>query len=360
MTPDLRLLVNGTGYGGWKSIRVRRSIEEIAGGYTLGVSELWPTQAVPREIRTGDKAAVTIDGTTVITGYVDAVAPGFDARSHGISITGRDATADLVDCSAMHGKGEWRNATLAQIARDLATPFGITVKVDADIGAPFPVWTLQEGETAFDCLERATRQRAVLLLSDGRGGLILGKAGTTRVATALTEGENLLACSARNDATGRYKTYILKGQRAGSDDISGDAASGMKATASDAGITRARTLVIVSEDEADPAALQRRAKWEASVRAARALTVNATVQGWTHASGLWTPNTLVRVNTPALRLGRDMLIRDVDLVVDEQGTRAELVLAPPEAYSLLAMPGKKKAPKRKGAKGGADAEDVHS
>lgn len=360
MPPDLRLVVNGTAFGGWQSIRVRRSMEEVAGHFDLTVSELWPEQSTPREIRTGDKAAIDIDGETVITGFVDTLVAAIGERSHTVNITGRDATADMVDCSAMHSKGEWRNARLDQIARDLAAPFGIAVKVDADIGAPFPVWAQQEGERAFECLERAARQRAVLLLSDGRGGLVLGKASRTRVGTALVEGENLLACNVRNDAAERYQTYIVKGQRAGSDDVSGEAASTMKATATDAGVTRPRTLVIVAEDEADLAALQRRAKWEASVRAARALTANASAQGWTHRDGLWAPNTLVRLRAPALRIDRDLLIRDVELVVDEQGTRAELVLTPAEAYSLVAMPGKQKAPRRKRANGGADAEDSYS
>lgn len=356
MTSDLRLVVNGVRYGGWKRIRVRRSLEEVSGRYDLGVSEIWPEQVQPREIRTGDKAAIEIDGRAVITGFIDSGDFGYDAAQHGVNVSGRDATADLVDSSAQHGKGEWRNARLDQIARDLCKPLGIAVTVATDVGAAFPSWAIQEGETAFECIERAARQRAVLLMSDGLGSLVLGQAGTTRVRTALVEGQNLLGCSVRNDATERFQTYIVKGQRAGSDDVFGEAASAMRATATDAGVTRNRTLVIVSEDETDLASLQRRAKWEATVRAARALTVTATVQGWTHGDGLWTPNQLVRTTAPANRIDRDLLIRDVELVADEGGKRTELVLVPQEAYSVIKMPAKHKAPRRKGAKGG-DAED---
>lgn len=343
---DLQLIVRGTAYGGWKRIHVRRSLEEISGGFNLEVSELWPEQQTPRDIRVGDRCAVVVAGETVITGYVDSVDDEADARSHFVGIAGRDVTADLVDCSAQHGKGEWRNARLDRIARDLAAPFGITVRVETDLGAPFPVWTIQEGESAYECIERAARQRGVLLLSDGRGGLILGKAGTRSAGTVLEVGQNLLVCGVSNNGAQRYQQYVVKGQRAGNDDAFGTAVSAMKATATDPGVARRRTLVVMAEDEADAASLKRRAEWEATVRAARALTVKAAVQGWTHPGGVWAPNTRVRLRSVLQRIDRELLIRDVDLIADERGTRAEMVLTPPEAYTLLARPARKKAPRR--------------
>ncbi|WP_368565487.1 phage baseplate assembly protein [Pseudoxanthomonas sp. UTMC 1351] len=342
MASDLQLVVRGTAYGGWQRMRVRRSLEEIAGQFELRVTDRWPEQNMPRTILTGDRAAVVIDGQTVITGYVDSTTPSLDARAHSITIAGRDATGDLVDCAARHKLGEWRGANLAQIARDLAAPYAIPVHTRTEVGAAFPSWAIQEGESAFECLERAARQRGVLLLSDGIGGLVLGRAGEGAIGTALVEGENLLRGEVRNDASQRYASYILKGQQTGDDEVFGEAASALKATATDAGVTRPRVLLLVSEDEGDQAALQRRAQWEANVRAARALTATVTVQGWRHAHGLWAPNRTVQLRTPTLGLDRDLLIRDVELICDEQGLRSELTLTPIEAYSLMAMPGKKK------------------
>ncbi|WP_282265919.1 phage baseplate assembly protein [Stenotrophomonas sp. PS02298] len=354
---DLTLNVNSTAYGGWKSINVRRSMEEISGSYSLGISELWPEQAEPREIRTGDSASVVLDKVPLVTGYVDQVEPGYDAYSHGVTVSGRDATADLVDCAAEHGKGEWRNVRLDQIARDLATPYGTTVLVQTELGAAFPSFAIEPGESVFDCLERAARQRGVLLLSDGKGGLVLGMAGSGgTVATPLVEGENIRSCSASNDASQRFKTYIVKGQRAGSDQVNGAAASALRAVATDSGVKRARTLVIIAEDEGDLASLTKRAQWEATVRAARALTVRCEVAGWTHAGGIWHPNSIVRFRSPTVRLDRDLLIREVELIADEQGKRTNLILTPQEAYSSQPVTAKK-APKRRGAKKNKDVED---
>lgn len=344
---DLVLNLGGTSYGGWTRINVHRGIEEIAGTFELALTERWPEHQQPLVIPPGAACSVAIDGQTVITGYVDAVDHGYDANSHALTVTGRDKTGDLVDCSAVHAKGEWRNARIDQIARDLAQPFGIAVRTSGDMGAAFPAFAIEPGETVFDCIERAARQRALLLTSDGLGNLVIGQPGSERMGTALKCGENLLSAQARNDNANRYSSYSVLGQRAGSDQVSGAAAAQVKATAADAGVTRHRPLVIVDEDQGDIAGFQRRAKWEAGVRAARALTYTGAVNGWRHADGLWQPNTLVQVYDPVLRLDRQLLVRDVDYVMDDQtGQISQLVLTPAEAYALLPVPAKK-APGRK-------------
>lgn len=338
MTPDLQLAINGTSYGGWKAMRVHLGLEEVSGSFDLEVSEIWPEQLTPREIRTGDRAVVSVDGTVLITGFVDTVNPSYDARSHTFNVRGRDATADLVDCAAVHKKGEWRNADLAQIARDLVGPFGIPVKISGDIGKPFPTFAIEPGETAFACLERAARQRGARLLSDGQGSLLVGTVPPGHSSTALKEGDNLLSASATNDASQRFSEYTVKGQQSGTDDVNGAAAASIKAVATDSAVTRYRPLLILDEDQGDIGGFERRAKWEASVRGARALTVNCTVQGWSHTGGLWRPNTLVQVDAPRIRVQRELLVRDVDLVCDEGGTRTDLVLTPQTAFTLQPPP----------------------
>jgi prophage tail gpP-like protein len=354
---DLALTIGGTAYGGWTRINVHRSIEEIAGNFDLELTERWPEQSTPLVITPGSACTVSIDGTTVITGYIDVVEQGYSAHSHRLTVSGRDKTGDLVDCSAAHQLGEWRNCTLDQIARALTSAYGITVSTNGDIGNAFPSWAIEPGETVFECLERAARQRGLLLTSDGAGGLVIGQPGATKVGTALRSGDNLLTAHLRNDNAGRYSTYTVLGQRAGNDQVHGAAAAQIRAQASDAGVLRHRPLLIIDEDQGDIAGFKRRAQWEASVRAARALSYTAQVQGWHHASGLWQPNTLVQVHDEVLRLGRELLVRDVDYVLDDQsGQSTQLVLVPAEAYSILKMPSSAKAPGRKGRRdSGEDA-----
>lgn len=357
---DLELLVDGKAHAGWKRIRVHRGMEEIAGSFELEVSERWSTTVPPLEVQSQQRCSVRVGSETLITGYIDRVSNGYDARSHSISVSGRDATADLVDCAAIHSKGEWKNADAGQIARDLCSPFSIKVTVAGDIGKPFPNFAIEPGETAFECMERAARQRGLRLQSDGVGGLVIGSVAAVAVNVALVEGQNLLSCEVANDSCRRFSEYLVKGQQPGTDDTNGAAAAQVRATARDAGVTRYRPSVIIDEDQGDIAGFQRRAKWEASVNAARALTANVRVQGWRHTGGLWQPNVLVRLTSPTLRIDRTLLVRDVDLVVDDAGTCAELCLTPPEAYSLLPTPEKQKAPKRKKRKAADSDADVFS
>ena len=87
---DVTLTVDGLICGGWKSVSVRQSIETISGTFSLSVSERWPGQQTLKAILPGQKCLVTLDGETVITGYVDDVAPAYSSTSHEVSIDGRD------------------------------------------------------------------------------------------------------------------------------------------------------------------------------------------------------------------------------------------------------------------------------
>lgn len=117
MKPDVRLEIAGTQYGGWKRIRIARSIEQISGAFDLSVSELWPGQDYERRILAGDACKVKVDGTTVITGYVDEVSIAHGSTKHEVSISGRDVTGDLVDCSAIKGSGQWVNRVILPRSR---------------------------------------------------------------------------------------------------------------------------------------------------------------------------------------------------------------------------------------------------
>ena len=96
--PDIILEVDGRRYGGWKSIDISRGLEQCAGTFRLSVTDRWPQQNEPRGIKAGAACRVTIDGRAVITGYVDDVEASWSATSHEYRVSGRDKTADLVDC----------------------------------------------------------------------------------------------------------------------------------------------------------------------------------------------------------------------------------------------------------------------
>jgi prophage tail gpP-like protein len=339
--PDLRVVVAGKSYGGWKEASVTRTIEALAGSFEVLVSEKWPGEPLRRDINPGDACEITLDSETVISGYVDEVNSQYDDTGHTIAISGRDKTGDLVDCSAANVPGEWHGFHIDDIANAICEPFGIPVTVSegTDIGAVFGDFRIQEGETAHEAIDRMCRMRAVLAMSDGRGGLLLTRAGTAKAGTSLIAGENILSASGLSSLSERFNSYTVKGQLAGSDTIFGTQASGPAGTALDPIVQRYRPLIVVAEDQADIGTCKSRAQWEANVRAGRGRRATFRVQGWAHKDGLWKPNELVSVRDPFLGIATEMLIVTVRQTI-ATGSTTEIDVVRPEAFKLVPLPEK--------------------
>lgn len=340
---DVKLTVAGRDFGGWQSLRVTRGIEQIAGTFELGVSQLWPvvkgSQDLTRNIDPGAECALAVDGETVITGFVDEVKPGYDANSHSVSVSGRDATGDLVDCSVAYrtwGMG----VKMEQVVADVIKPFPkIKLLVAVDTGGGLPLgWSANESESVFECIERLARERGVLLFSDGQGHLSIMRAGRARVGTALVRGVNILAAALSFNHRDRFHTYIVSGSLAARDPASAGIQF-LKGLSIDKEIRKERTKWLLHQVSTDGNGMQRRADWERNVRVGRSLDLKVKVQGWAHADGLWQPNTVVRVTDPDfMRLDEDLLIKRVTFTLDGLGSVTELDLTLPDAFALIPFP----------------------
>ncbi len=337
--PDIVLQVNDINYAGWTSVRVQRGMEQVSGMFELGITDRWPGQSARWPIFPGAECKLTVRGETLITGYVDDRNPSYSSGEHTISIIGRDKTADLVDCAAVYSGGEWKNRNLAEVAAYLCKPYGIKVIAETDVGARHPVYGLEPGESAFECIERYARFRGVLPLSDGLGNLLLTRATTTdRVKTALVFGNNILRSSGRLSWRERFSHYTVKGQ-----EVKGMTGQPVgRAEDAEVKASRYRPRILIAEELGDVVSFKARAEWERNVRYGRAQPVNYTLQGWHHADGVWRPNTLVTVTDPLMEFDeRELLIVSVELMYNESGTLAQLTLMPREAFDRIPLPDKK-------------------
>lgn len=338
---SVSLKVRGRDYGGWKTAQVTRGIETVAGSFSLSVSERFTTRGrLGWPIAEGDECQVFLGGALVISGYLDVREPSFDTNSHDVLVEGRDKTADLVDCSALLSPNwEFRNTSLLKFAQKLCAPFGIPVSLQAGLAAklppPPPRLVIDPGESAFNALEQACRAFGVLPVSDGKGGLVLTRAGTGRCTTQLVEGKNLKRGSVRYEHSGRFRTYKVLAQHRGTDENWGENVAAISGSASDPGVARRERVLLIRPDANMTAAhAQKRAQWEATVRAARSATVNVTVAGWAQDSGeLWNPNTLARVKSAQLGIDGDMLITQVTQALTvKDGQTTQLILRRPDAF----------------------------
>jgi prophage tail gpP-like protein len=379
------LQIEGMNYAGWHAVSVQRGLEQAAGTFSASVSERWGGRTERWVIRPGSRCAVLLDGEMVLTGYVDSYGPSFDAGSHSVEISGRSATADLVDCAAIVSGGQFKQLTLLEIAERLLAPFGLSVEltdvIDLVLG-PLADVQIQQGETCHAVIERLCRLQG-LLVCDGPGGTLrLTRAGRRRAQGALVQGENILSASATLDVSERHSEYTVKGQRANTDDrIESDPefvgppepsgarmaprlvapASGAGATvracvgiAADAGIGRYRPFLVTAETQADDAACGRRAEWEARRRAGLSVRASVTVAGWRQGGDrgpLWDTNLLVPVVSPWLGIDRTLLISSVEFRKDEGGSTTALELTLPDAFA-----GESEAGSASGEDAGANAD----
>lgn len=349
------LAVEGALHRGWETVTLKRSIETFAGEFDVSLTDRWADADAPaRQIKTGAAVKVTVGASAepVISGWIDAVSQHYDEKTREITITGRDRTGDLVDCSAFHPGGHWTNAKLELIVWDLVKPFKINVRSEVDTGAPLPRFAIQQGETVHSAIDRACKQRAVLAVSDGRGAIVLTRAGKKTSATLLRLGGTIEAAQAEFDDRERFSDYIAKGQQGFNRAGSAKAAVTPKAIARDEEITRYRPMILRGETESASGDLQKRVEWERNVRAGRSRKVTYTVPGWHQTPGgpLWDINLLVPVSDSFLHLDETLLIAGLTFRQGvESGTVTELEVVRKEAFDVPPPKALKKA--RKGRTG---------
>jgi len=335
---DVRLIVNGTRHGGWKTIAISRSIESISGTFSLSISDKWLGQNNPWPILEEDRARVEIDGDPVVDGFVDSREVEIGATNRDLSYNGRDKSGALVDNSVLLDGRRWtfRKLGVVEIAKQLATPFGISVATQPGLVLPEAArkTVVNPGDTAFEVIARAAAQAGVLVVGDGLGGITITRAGTRRVEPLIL-GRNIKTIGVSYNATERFSRYVLVTQTAGTDTASG-AATRIRAEARDLGVRREdRVLVVRPEAGMAIATGRRRVNWEANVRRGRAQTVTVTVQGWRQQSGdLWPVNALAEVEAVEAGVNGPLLISRVDYSTSiGEGQIARLTLVDPLTFT---------------------------
>lgn len=336
MNDIVTLTVNEVCYQGWKSIRIEVGLERISRSFELAVTEQWPGSIDKvRRVVPGDLVEVSIGSDLVCTGYIDATPIDYDTTGITIMLRGRSKSADLVDSSAEISTGQFKNLTPDAIAKKIAEPYGLLVITEVDTGGVISDFQVQQGESAFESLDRIAKQRQILITDNAQGNVVLAAPASAGNATdALVLGNNILSASAGFDFTEVYSTYKVKGQKTGTDDAFGASASQPVGTAIDSKMTRQRVLIVRQSGQADTQTCQQRANYEQQVRRAKAGEIRYRVAGWRQSNGqLWTCNTTVQIIDSIMQINKELLISEVSYSLDESGLMTELVVIPAKAFT---------------------------
>lgn len=368
------MTINGVQFQQVVRLAVTRDLANIAGTFDVVlVDDARLFRALPfpwgrpeggPETRPGLAITIAIDKDPVLVGWIDRLALRWSGEDIECHIQGRDKTGDLVDCAALpDGPAEFRGVDLLHVAHHVCDPFGITVRAEVPLGAPFEQLAAQPHMTALAFLESGARQRSVLLVSDGVGGLLLTRGGATRAPDDLRVGVNVQEITAEFDWTQRFRDYIVKQTSTRTNtggppllttapplSVSGGGGNFYgpftaqearniinTGRAIDPEVTRHRPTVRLTRTQSGMTTVQEQAEW--MLRGARGASdsIHLRVLDWRAGQDrrLWQPNALTRLRDPYSGIDRDMLIAGVAHRFGEQGATTDLRIVGRTAYDRI-------------------------
>jgi len=330
----LDLTVNGKDHGGWLSMRVSRSIQQLSGSYSL---ETGPKTAANPLIRPGDLCKVSIRNEEtdpkfqVIQGFVETLDGAGDENSVQFEVSGRDRTGDLVD-SAITRIGEWRSLKFQELVADLASDFNIQVGIDSaiDTGAEISAINYDQGTTYQELIAEYAVQKQLLVYTQPNGQIFITRASTQRGSLSLVEGKNILNHTINLDWSEVFKEYLVKGSRQSQKNDPEDEVTQVEACAIDERFPRNRATIIMPDTEVTVDSAQEIADWNASTRMGKAEAYTATIQGWFPVF-----NEIAYVKIDSYDLDADMLIEGYELIADDGGKKTTFNVVHPRAFALL-------------------------
>ena len=348
---EITVKVNGTTLSpNFTEYTISRSVEDLSGSFSLSCTTD-ADEALP--FKQGQEIQILIEGTPVLTGYIEILTVDYSENSHEINIQGRDKVADIFDSTVGAALEIKATITLDQvIARVLkqinAKGVQVINKVPEITAQPFTTNELVSGEiteTLFSFLEKYTRKRQVLMTTDGKGNVVLARSGQQKATSAIyhftndRKGiNNVKNASMTFDNSQRFHTYRIVSQGNPSANATGTTTSSAVVnrlgTATDSDIRASRVLDITAESSTDIATLTRRAEWEAKIRKARAIVYSVTVQGHTMiASNPWEPNLLVQIKDEYALIDASMLIKSVTYsLTTTEGSTTDIEFVHPDSY----------------------------
>lgn len=331
---------NGVKINGWKSVSVGLSLSTICNGFNL--NQFVADEFDSPVLFPGDDVRIECDGELLIDGYVDEMSSSFSSGSHDISVSGREKTCDIVDCSLKDFGLSWKKKTAEQIIESVCSCFGIRfdangVKTDGVVDKFCP----DPGCTGADVISDVCKEKCVVCTSFGDGVIHLVNDNFEYADDFIRQGVNVLSADVSFNNSERFSDYVVL--------CSSDPKTKKRGESFDGEITRNRCLVMVDEGYGTVDSANKKASFESISRSARSTTLNVTLSGWKRSNGkLWRPGILVDVLIPAFfgKFVQTLLVNSVELSYDSSGSVVNLELVRKDYYS---QPPKKKT-KSKGAK----------
>ena len=319
--------------------RIDLSVENIAGVFSLAFPQYVGDAIFKKITKMGSTAQILIGDVPVITGYIESIQVSNQMGNSRVTLSGRDKTGDLVDCSFTATPNEWKKQTVLDIVKNLCAPFGISVVASGNAATAaatvIDTYKAADGVAVFSLISQLCVDNAVMPISIGDGKLTLVRAED---AVALAEGidnpGNAISAEFNADNMDRFNQYVVHGQGIETPEKSLDAFLQPFGSFADSIVTRVRTKSLYPENPTTSDRCLARAKWEAKYRAGMSRQFAYTMGNFVMKDGKpWKINSLVALNDNNLKYNGELYCHGVSFQRNGPRDRVVLSLAPKSTFT---------------------------
>lgn len=329
-SPVVTVQTGGGLWAAWRRVMVQASFQKAARSFQLDCAVAAGGAATAWTFKGGTPIDILFDQALACRGYVDRYQPRLGEHDTAeATVSGRSKSQDVIDSSAVHDTGQFKDKTPQEIAAAL-DQFGVGITTDETLKKK-PIYRIAPGETVFRCLEMLCREQGVFPVGQADGSIKITKGGKQRHAGGLVEGGNIKIIEADHNWSGRHSDVIVRGQAPYGH---GPEALQIEGKARDAEVGRYRPVVVVhSGDIVDKDRAKQRAQSRRDREAGNSLKAYVTVQGFFDEAGtLWEPGALAFVDSDFADIHQDMAIESVTFSQDRKsGSLSVLNLVDPRA-----------------------------
>jgi prophage tail gpP-like protein len=321
-------------------MRIDLSVENIAGVFSLAFPQFIGNAIFKKINKMGAAAQILIGDVPVINGFIESIRVVNQMGNRRVTMSGRDKTGDLVDCSFVGTPNEWKKQTVLNIIKDLCAPFGIAVVASGSAAsaasAIIETYKATEGVAIFSLISQLCVDNSVMPISIGDGKLTLVRAeDAQQISDKIENPGNVIAAEFVADDMDRFSAYTVRGQGIETPEKSLDAFLQVSGAFADAIVSRTRTKMMFPENPATNEKCIARAKWEAKYRAGMSRQFEYTVGNFLRANGKpWSINSLISVSDDNLKYDNSLYCHGVSFQRNGAHDRTMLSLAP--AYTFTA------------------------
>ncbi len=334
---DVEVIIDGKTYDGWKSIKIKSSMESISKSFSIETSDKYGSSLENNPIKLGDEIKINIGIDRVLTGYIEQARNSISDGSHALSFSGRDKLGDIIDSSIANDFKSSNKTDLKNLANKLLTPFDIDVEYTAGATAKFK-FIPETGENIFEALLKEAKDFGYLLGSTPEGNLKIYSNDTpVQASVDLFYGDNILSFDYNENSTDIFSSYTIKSQIKTS--RKGLGRSRQVTEANDT-MERYRYLMINAERKQTTESLKKRAKWEKQSRNDLSKVLTVKCQGLyqdnkAKRKKIWEIGQTVMTIIPPIKILDTYLISEVSYDVSNSGSFSTLKLLPKTAFGAV-------------------------